>query len=519
MASGQGCSSTDYAATVSGGSHPFTKDNRTNERWDGDNYYGDHQRYYHGQPAQPDWHSAPNSPPPRHHGIRILGAAGPEHDICFPGGAERGEHRHYVRGARSEHHARNDLIQPDHSRRVPSRCSPRARSSSNSDRQDLDRLLNDQSRIIQRKDGKINEQQKLINKLTSEKKTLATTIEDLRFLKDSLTRKLHEKDDELQRVNYHDPEGSHRRDDLTAAQDRKLQDSNRYINNHLDQIRNLGGLPVPPPLLSTFQTTLLAFQGADLATPVERRLQALGATMDENDLIESQQPVIVSKHLRNCKDNENSSWSRPVAQTVLWPRVKDDPAFADVGHGPPVTFDVLWHRIRDITSSHVANDDQYDSHSSTFDERYDPQDHSPLSLSESGLSNKEEERLAVPAGSNHLALARSHMRHKGRGRPRSRSPGYKRHRDQRQKYRQRRYEGSNPGPPSTDRDRDRHRYEVGERPRDVKTMMDADTVRNIEARSGSRQPNQKTRKGAKRKGKRKQQQQRKQEEKSAGTVD
>ncbi|OCT45405.1 hypothetical protein CLCR_05726 [Cladophialophora carrionii] len=488
MASGQARSSTDYAATAFGGSQPLTKDNGKNERCDGDSYNGDHQRFYHDQPAQPDWQPAPNSPPPRHHGMRIRGAAGLEYDIRFPGGAERGEHHRYISGARSTHHAQYDPNHTDHSRIVPSGCSPRARSSSNGDRQDLDRLLSDQSRTIQRKDGQINEQQKLINKLTSEKKTLAASIEDLRMIKDSLIRRLNEKNLEFQRLDFHDAEASHRKDDLTAAQDRDLQFSNRYVKDLLDQTHNLREVPMPPPREGFWRSCSTedpsgigeadsyadsdkflsaldfpddsAFQGADLATPVERRLQALGATMDENDLMESQQPVIVSKHLRNCKDSEKSSWSRPVAQTVLWPKVKDDPAFADIGDGPPVSFDVLWHRIRDITSSHVADDDQYDSHSPTFDERYDPQEHPLLSLSERGLSNKEEEQLAVPAGPNHLAPARSHMRHKGHGRPRSRSPGYRGHRDQRPNYRQRRYEGSNPGPPSTDRDRDRHRYEI-----------------------------------------------------------
>ncbi|EXJ56144.1 hypothetical protein A1O7_09075 [Cladophialophora yegresii CBS 114405] len=308
MAFQQGRNSTDYAATAFGSSQPLTRDNRTNVWREDDSYYGGgDQRSYHGQQVQPDWHPAPNSPPPRQYGMRIRGAAGLEHDVHFPGAAEHGEHYQY----------RNQ------SRMIPPRCSARARSSPNGDHHDLNTLLGDRSLIVQRKDEQITEQQKFINKLTSENQTLAASLEDLTMLKDNLTRQLHEKNFELKRVHCHDPEALHLRCELTAGRNGKLRDADRYIKDLLNQIHNLGELPVPPPHEGFrppysikgpqgdrqadgyvgSDTDLDArdfpddpdFQGADLATPVERRIQALGATMDENDLLKAHRPVIVSK--------------------------------------------------------------------------------------------------------------------------------------------------------------------------------------------------------------------------------
>jgi hypothetical protein len=337
-----------------------------------------------------------------------------------------------------------------------------------------------------------------------------------------LTRQLHEKNDELQRVKCHNS-GVLQRDELTVDKDKNLQDADRYIKDLLAQIRKLGSLPVPPPTGSLTEDldgieelgaraksedNLEAldfpadsgFEGANLATPVERRIQALGATMDENDYMESQQPVISWKHLRDGKDNETSSWSRPVDQTVLWRGVKDDPAFALIGDGPPVSFDVLHQRIHGVASSHVEKDNRYYPHPSAFD---------PV---KERMFDKHEEQPTTWRESGDPQTGESLMPQKARGRSRSLSPRFRGRRDQNQNYRLRGYEPFHSDWPSSERDQGPDRFrKVDHEHENMEATRDADTARKFGASFGNGQQSRKKRKGRKSRRQRKQ-------EKSTRTV-
>ncbi|KIW86504.1 hypothetical protein Z517_01902 [Fonsecaea pedrosoi CBS 271.37] len=138
----------------------------------------------------------------------------------------------------------------------------------------------------------------------------------------------------------------------------------------------------------------LGLEAAKQFSPVQRRIQAFGATMDENDWMEAHQPVIVSKYFRNNKD---LTFFRPVRETRHWHYVKDDPAFADIAtDGEIVAFEELDQRKNAIVSSHnIAGAYRRPSITVTANVHQRIQTFPEQQAMETGLSIEQEERLAA----------------------------------------------------------------------------------------------------------------------------
>ncbi|OAL17747.1 hypothetical protein AYO22_11275 [Fonsecaea multimorphosa] len=175
-------------------------------------------------------------------------------------------------------------------------------------------------------------------------------------------------------------------------------------------------------------------------SPIQRRIQAFGATMEENDWMESQQTVIVSKYFRNTKD---ATYFKSVRDTERWHSVKDDPAFADIAtHGAIVAFEELYQRKADAIVSRYSVAEAYhrrQSNSSAADDQDGDQNFPPHQATGIGLSKEQEERLAAlgvtgdPKPVTHIRIPK-----KEECRSRSRSPETTRQPKQSASYRQRR---------------------------------------------------------------------------------
>ena len=313
---------------------------------------------------------------PMNHGMRIRGAAGPVQDMRIRGAAGREQSHAQLSDARPQDQVPYDPAKPSLPSESLSRSSARARSSSISKQQTLVSKPTNHNLIMERKEQQITEQQKFINRLTSENQVLSADVEGLKGANSRLSRLLEERKEQLQHMPHQDPELSRRRNEFMADQSKTLRSSVLYVKDLVSQIHKLGEIPVPPPgdgVVCPHSTQDLQgieesdhrvdceddldaldffdFLGSGVATPVERRIQALGATMEENDWMESQQPVVVSRHLRNTKDSDKGSWYRPIDQTRYWPKASEDPAFAEIGDGPAISFKVLHKRLQDLAHS------------------------------------------------------------------------------------------------------------------------------------------------------------------------
>ncbi len=456
--------------------------------------------------------------------MRVRGAAGTDYDMRIRGAA--GHQPQNKASPRLEAQVPYDPAHPQIPLDVWSRSSTRVQSSPNSEQQVFNGNSIDQQQVIQ----KNREQQKFINRLTSEKQALTVNVGNLTEANGRLTAQLERKQKkELRQVVSRDSELSRQQDEFISNQ-KELQHAKHYVKDLLGQVRDLGELPVPPPgddfWLSSSTEVLQSKKppgeyapsgddlnaldfpddfdaSSNLHTPVERRIQALGPTMAENDYKESQQPIIVSRWFRNPKESEKSSWSRPIEQTQFWPKVKDDPAFAlRVGGGNTVSFEVLHKRILDLASNHSIHvDSDYQPNWSAVDEQVgQPGSYADHSIG-GHLRHDQEDRLAALGVSGGPKPVKPHLPNNERDRSRSYSPESKGQRDQRHDYRQRGYETYRPGRQSSDEAHDSPRDR--EREAALEAAMDPATARNIGAKFGQGQQKQNRHKGRKGKGKNK----------------
>lgn len=405
-------------------------------------------------------------------------AAGPEYDLRIRGTAGRDPGQDYTTSLRPEDEARFQYAQSTPQTHSWSRSSTRVRSISASEQQSLKDSVTEHTLQLQTKEQHIVEQEETISHLKAEKQALAEKVKHLTQTEHNLTRQLKEKGEEVQRLSQGDPELTRRKHEFIASQTRKLHSFNSYVKDLQEQIQTLGKVPVHPAVDNSAEPAstqdlqgieapedyvdsedeLRALDYAsdfghfkkDMVTPVERRIQAFGPTMDDNDRMESQQQVIVSKHLRNAKDG---AWANPVAQTVYWAKVNSDPVFAGVGDGPTITFDVLHNRMKDTSASHTLQADyQYLSEGEAVgDDEYGDQRYPPQASADNYISSGREERLR----DNRSPML--HTSKNARGRSRSRSPAFATAADQRPMYRRRKYESYRPGASPTLRERARYR--------------------------------------------------------------
>ncbi|KIW33199.1 uncharacterized protein PV07_00069 [Cladophialophora immunda] len=238
-------------------------------------------------------------------------------------------------------------------------------------------------------------------------------------------------------------------------------------------------------------------------SPVQRRIQAFGATIEENEWMESQQQVIVSKYFRNIKD---ATFFKSVRDTRHWHSVKDDPAFAEISsHGAVIAFEEL-HQHRDDTafSNNVPEAYRRRSNSSTAGDQYDYPIFSVQKAAAIGLSMEQEERLAALGVTGDPKPVQPRIPTKGEGRRRSRSPEPIGQRKNGQSYRQRRYAHGSQAVRSGDRREDQ---EPRDRSSDsLGASMGRESGRNVEIGLRRGQENQDRGKEQKIKGKKRQQQ-------------
>ena len=315
--------------------------------------------------------------------MRIRGAAGSEHDMQIRGAASRDQYGTQLNSTLHQGQSQPyDPAYPGLLQSSSSQSSNRARSSSISEQQAVEGKLAKAKHNLQSKDEQLKQQQQIIARLTSERQGMSTNIENLSEIRDRLTEQLENAQRDAQTNIYHDPDLARRRQEMITEQSKKLRNSDQYIKDLQAQVRKLGQKPLTAPaeeLLPSSSTLdlqgiaapiepidteddlealdfpdVLDLQELNWVTPVERRIQALGRTMEENDHMESHQPVIVSKYFRNTRE---ATWSKHIDQTAHWHQFRDDPAFSQVDDGAIITFEGLYQGQQLIASSHRVDQD------------------------------------------------------------------------------------------------------------------------------------------------------------------
>ncbi|OAP62606.1 hypothetical protein AYL99_01833 [Fonsecaea erecta] len=235
---------------------------------------------------------------------------------------------------------------------------------------------------------------------------------------------------------------------------------------------------------------------------VQRKIQAFGATMDENDWMESQQSVIVSKYFRNTKD---AIYFKPVSETGHWNFVKDDPAFADIAsHGDVVVFEELYRRQNAMVLSYGnAENDRHGSIPSTADAQHVYHNVPLQQAAETSLSIEQEERLAALGVTGDPKPVQPRASKKRGRQTRSRSPESTGQQKQCESYRQRRYDQASGAVRSQDwREVQDSR---AREPESLGPVMGRGRRRNVEMKIPRGQEPQSGRRGCKTKEKNKQQ--------------
>ena len=428
--------------------------------------------------------------------MRIRGAAGSESDMRIRGAASCEQSQDLSTDSRPRDPVQNDPRKHSFPSDKSSRSSPVTRSSSTA--KDEVKCV-DYQKIVQKKDEHIKEQETSISRLTSENRALSSDVERLREDKKQVTEQLEHSENELRQVPYLDPDLKRRRKEFLAVHETHSIHYRQYAELPAGDLtdstlplhltHDLQRITKPPkaadPEIDDLQ--LLDYPGdfdvrsAVLVTPPERRIQALGHTMAENDWMESRQPVIVSRYLRANPDNETGPWFRPISETRYWSKLMDDPAFVRIADGHAVSFKTLECHAQEIAARPVAVEGCYpQSDRQAFTDQVDQRHWETQRYTNRRFSNDQEESLAALGVSGEAKPVISNVPRNARDRSRSRSPVNGGQPEGRHDYRHREYESYRPSGPSAGETRDGHRDTESLASRDA--GMDAERARSANSR-------------------------------------